>query len=75
MTSAAILVGMDVAKAELEVALRPSAAQWVVPNDARGIATLVARLRTGPRVDRSGSVSGYAIIPTEGHRKVPTLPS
>src|SRR5574337_266584 len=46
MTSTPVFVGIDVAKAELEVALRPSADRWVVANDDRGIATLVTRLRT-----------------------------
>jgi hypothetical protein len=29
-------VGIDVAKAELEVAERPSGTRWTVPNDAAG---------------------------------------
>jgi transposase len=38
-------VGIDVAKAQLDVAARPGAEQWIVANDEEGIATLVARLR------------------------------
>jgi transposase len=38
-------VGIDVAKAELVVHLRPAGALWAVPNDEAGIRTLVERLR------------------------------
>jgi transposase len=37
-------VGIDVAKAELVVGERPSAAQWRVPNEEAGIRTLTQRL-------------------------------
>lgn len=40
-----MLVGIDVAKAELVVAVRPSRAQWTVGNDEHGVRTLVERLR------------------------------
>jgi transposase len=39
-----MFVGIDVAKAELVVALRPSGATWAVPNDEPGRRTLVDRL-------------------------------
>ena len=39
-------VGIDVAKAQWDIALRPSGARWAVPNDASGVATLVARVQT-----------------------------
>jgi transposase len=38
-------VGLDVAKAQLESALRPTGERWAVPNDARGSVPLVARLQ------------------------------
>ena len=38
-------VGIDVAKAQLDIALRPTGACWDVPNDDAGIATLVAQLQ------------------------------
>jgi transposase len=38
-------VGIDVAKAELEVALRPSGERWTLPNAEAGLAALVARLQ------------------------------
>jgi transposase len=39
-----MFVGIDVAKAELVVAVRPSGQSWTVPNDAPGLRTLVERL-------------------------------
>jgi transposase len=42
---APIFVGIDVSKANLDVALRPSGEHWCCPNDEAGIAELVARLR------------------------------
>jgi hypothetical protein len=43
-----MLVGIDVAKAELVVAVRPSGERWTVANDGRGIRTLLDRLRLSP---------------------------
>jgi transposase len=40
-----MLVGIDVAKAELVVATRPAGERWTVENDERGVRTLVDRLR------------------------------
>jgi transposase len=37
-------VGIDVAKDKLDVAVRPSAEQWVTPQTEEGLSTLVARL-------------------------------
>ena len=45
MTPAPVCVGIDVSKAQLEVALRPSADRWTVPHDETGLTALVARLR------------------------------
>jgi transposase len=41
-------VGLDVAKAHVDVAVRPSGEQWRVANDETGIAQLVERLRLLP---------------------------
>jgi transposase len=38
-------VGIDVAKAQWDIARRPAGERWAVPNDARGIAPLVDRLQ------------------------------
>jgi transposase len=49
--AAAIFVGIDVSKATLDVALRPSGEHWGSPNDEPGIAELVGRLRPlGPQL-------------------------
>jgi transposase len=37
--------GIDVAKAQRDIALRPSGERWAVPNAASGVATLVAQLQ------------------------------
>jgi transposase len=41
-------VGIDVANAQLEMALRPTGARWAVAHDDTGIAALVARLQAVP---------------------------
>lgn len=38
-------VGIDIAKARLDIAVRPTGDQWAVPNDEGGISQLVARLQ------------------------------
>jgi transposase len=38
-------VGIDVAKAQLDIAVRPSGERWAIPNDAGGVVTLVERLQ------------------------------
>src|SRR5579885_2818903 len=40
----AVYIGIDVAKAKLDIAVRPSTEQWVAEHDEEGIAALVARL-------------------------------
>jgi transposase len=45
MTPLPVFVGLDVAKATLDVAVRPSGDRWHAPNDEAGIASLVARLQ------------------------------
>ena len=37
-------LGIAVAKAQWDIAVRPSGERWAVPNDASGVTTLVARL-------------------------------
>jgi transposase len=41
MVDVPCFVGIDVAKAQLDIAVRPSGARWTVPNDPSGVATLV----------------------------------
>lgn len=42
--SSSLYIGIDVAKAQLDVACRPTDARWTVPHTAGGIARLVRRL-------------------------------
>ena len=44
MTTRPCYVGIDVAKAQLDTAVRPSGDRWLTANDVAGIAELVARL-------------------------------
>src|SRR5437867_12993376 len=39
------VVGIDVATAQVDIALRPSGERWAVANDASGVATLVDRVQ------------------------------
>lgn len=45
-TSAAQFVGIDVSKAQLDVAVRPSGETWTVAHDEAGLSGLAARLHT-----------------------------
>ena len=55
-----VVVGIDVAKASLDVAMRPSGEERHVANDAAGIAEVVAWLQTsGPRVIVVEATGGY----------------
>jgi len=45
MTAPAGFVGIDVAKATLDIAVRPGGEHWSAPNDEAGIGALVARLQ------------------------------
>jgi transposase len=45
MSATTCCVGIDVAKAQLDMALRPAGERWAVANDDAGIAALVARLQ------------------------------
>jgi transposase len=46
MVDVPYFVGIDVAKAQLDIAVRPSGERWAVPHDADGVVTLVARWQT-----------------------------
>src|ERR1700674_3080815 len=45
MSDMPCFIGIDVAKAQLDIALRPSGDRWAVPNDDASIAALVAQLQ------------------------------
>ena len=46
MSDRPCVVGIDVAKAQWDMALRPSGARWSVPHDPTGGTMLVARMQT-----------------------------
>src|SRR6266478_4555442 len=48
MSDVPCFVGIDVAKAQLDIALRPTGERWAVANDDVGIAALVAQLQAMP---------------------------
>jgi transposase len=45
MSDVPCFVGIDVAKAQLDIAVRPSGERWAVSNDAEGVVTLVEQLQ------------------------------
>ena len=45
MSASQIFVGIDVAKAQLDIALRPTGERWAIPNEDASIATLVTQLQ------------------------------
>ena len=58
-----MLVGIDVAKGELVVAVRPSGARWTVTNDERGVEALVAQLRReAPELIVLEATGGYELL-------------
>jgi transposase len=58
-----MLIGVDVAKAELVVAARPSGERWTVANDERGVRTLVERLRRdAPELIVLEATGGYELL-------------
>lgn len=62
-----MFVGIDVAKAELVVAVHPDGACWTVPNDERGVRTLVDRLREAlPTLIVLEATGGYELLSVAG---------
>jgi transposase len=58
-----MLVGIDVAKAELVLAVRPSGERWTVANDERGVRTLVDRFRADrPDLIVLEATGGYELL-------------
>jgi transposase len=48
MNDAPCFIGLDVAKAQGDIAVRPSGERWAVPHDPSGVTTLVDRLQALP---------------------------
>jgi transposase len=62
-----MLIGIDVAKAELVVAARPSGERWTVANDERGVRTLVERCRReAPELIVLEATGGYELLCVAG---------
>jgi len=62
-----MLIGIDVAKAELVVAARPSGERWTVANDERGVHTLMERMRReAPELIVLEATSGYELLCVAG---------
>ena len=60
MSTTPVFVGLDVAKATLDVALRPSGETWSVANDEAGVTNLVERLRAcGPALIVCEATGGF----------------
>jgi transposase len=60
-----IFVGIDISKDRLDVALRPTQEPWSVPNDARGVTRLVARLqRCAPTLIVLEATGGFELAVT-----------
>lgn len=58
-----MLIGIDVAKAELVLAARPSGERWTVANDEHGIRALVERLqRLAPTLIVLEATGGYELL-------------
>lgn len=62
-----MLVGIDVAKADLVVTARPSGERWTVGNDERGVRTLVDRFRKdAPELIVLEATGGYELLCVAG---------
>ena len=62
-----MFIGIDVAKAELVIAARPSSERWTVANDERGVKTLVDRLtREKPPLIVLEATGGYELLCVAG---------
>jgi transposase len=58
-----MFIGIDVAKAELVIAARPSGERWTVTNDARGVKALVDRFtRDRPELIVLEATGGYELL-------------
>jgi transposase len=60
MSAPQVFVGIDVAKAQRDIALRPTGARWAVTNDDTGMAALVAQLQAAqPTLMVLAATGGY----------------
>ena len=78
MGQAGIYVGIDVAKAKVDVAVRPTGERWEVPRDEAGIPQLVSEMKTlgpslGPSLVLLEATGGLA-LPLVAARAAAALP-
>ena len=58
-----MVIGIDVAKADLVVGTRPLTERWSVPNDEEGVRTLTERLvRRHPELIVLEATGGYELL-------------
>ena len=74
MGQAGIYVGIDVAKAKVDVAVRPTGERWEVPRDAAGIPQLLSEMKTlGPSLVLLEATGGLE-LPLVAARAAEALP-
>ena len=74
MGQAGIYVGIDVAKAKVDVAVRPTGERWEVPRDEAGIPQLVSEMKTlGPSLVLLEATGGLE-LPLVAARAAEALP-
>ena len=66
MEQESIYVGIDVAKAQVDVAIRPTDDRWEVSHDETGVRQLVSRLKTLEPVMVLLEASGGLEVPAGG---------
>ena len=67
MEQEATYVGIDVAKAQVDVAVRPTDDSWEVPHDQKGIRKLVAQMKAlEPAMVLLGGFGWAGIVPGGG---------
>lgn len=64
-----MLVGIDVAKAELVVGTRPAGERWAVANDERGMRALVERLMRDARRRAAGPSAPGSAAPARARSR------
>lgn len=74
MSPSSICVGIDVSKAQLDVAVRPSADAWSLPHDLGGIMALVVRLTALPPALIVLEATGGLEVPLVGALAEAALP-
>lgn len=74
MSASSVYVGIDVSKAQLDVAVRPSAEAWSLPHDMGGITALVVRLAALPPALIVLEATGGLEVPLAGALAEATLP-